>query len=101
MADDGSAPAAGGPVSGRFVVSVIAGEPTVDDLEREDVRIAASHRIGAVGVGEPALVACVASAHRSLAFEVSRELIERIKAELPIWKRQVVSDGRHNWQGLK
>ena len=30
MADDGSAPAAGGPVSGRFVVSVIAGEPTVD-----------------------------------------------------------------------
>ena len=73
----------------------------VDDLEREDVRIAASHRIGEVGVGEPALVACVASAHRSLAFEVSRELIERIKAELPIWKRQVVSDGRHNWQGLK
>ena len=62
--------------------------------------LAVSHRTGTVEVGEPALVACVASAHRALAFEVSRDLIERIKREVPIWKRQVESDVSHNWQGL-
>ncbi len=65
------------------------------------VCLAVSHRIGAVEVGQPALVACVASAHRAAAFEVSRELVERIKEEVPIWKRQVESDGKHNWQGLR
>lgn len=62
--------------------------------------LAVSHRIGSVEVGQPALIACVASAHRALAYEVSRELVERIKREVPIWKRQVESDGSHNWQGL-
>ena len=71
------------------------------ELVRDGIRIAVSHRTGAVEVGEPALVACVASAHRALAYEVSRELIERIKAEVPIWKRQIVADGSHNWQGLR
>ena len=73
----------------------------VEELGRPDVRIAVSHRTGTVAVGEPALIACVASAHRALAYEVSRELIERVKTDVPIWKRQVVADGSHNWQGLK
>ena len=73
----------------------------VTELEQAEVRIAVSHRTGTVSVGEPALIACVASAHRAMAYEVSRELIERVKAELPIWKRQVIADGTHNWQGLK
>ena len=71
------------------------------ELEQDGSRIAVSHRTGAVKVGEPALIACVASAHRALAFEVSSDLIERVKAEVPIWKRQVVTDGTHNWQGLR
>jgi molybdopterin synthase catalytic subunit len=72
-----------------------------DELDRPDIRIAVSHRTGTVAVGEPALIACVAAAHRQLAYEVSRELVERIKAEVPIWKHQVAADGSKNWQGLR
>jgi len=65
------------------------------------VNIAVSHRVGTVGVGEIALLACVASAHRAIAYETNRQLIEHIKHELPIWKRQIDTDGHHNWQGLR
>ena len=71
------------------------------DIESPDIRLAVSHRIGTVEVGQPALIACVASAHRDRAYEASRELVERIKSEGPIWKQQMVTDGSHNWQGLK
>jgi molybdopterin synthase catalytic subunit len=71
------------------------------ELERPGIRIAVSHRTGTVKVGEPALVACVAAAHRELAYEVSRELVERVKSEVPIWKQQIAADGSENWQGLK
>lgn len=80
----------------QAILSRIAAE-----LERPEVRVAVSHRSGSVAVGEPALIACVAAAHRDLAYEVSRELIERVKAEVPIWKHQVAADGSGNWQGLK
>ena len=73
----------------------------VEELERPEVRIAVSHRTGSVAVGEPALIACVAAAHRQPAYEVSRELVERVKAEVPIWKHQVAADGSKNWQGLR
>ncbi|GMA92647.1 hypothetical protein GCM10025869_31760 [Homoserinibacter gongjuensis] len=42
----------------------------------------------------------VAAAHRGEAFEVCRVLIERIKAELPVWKRQVEADGTTAWKGI-
>lgn len=76
-------------------------ERIVSETEQPGTRIAVSHRIGLLEIGEPALIACVASAHRALAFDVSRDLIERVKAEVPIWKKQMVADGPHNWQGLK
>jgi molybdopterin synthase catalytic subunit len=65
-----------------------------------EVRIAVSHRVGTLAVGDLALVACVASAHRDQAFRVSRELIESIKRELPVWKRQLQPDGTATWVGL-
>ena len=71
------------------------------EASRPGTSIAVSHRTGPVEVGQPALIACVAAAHRGLAYEVSRDLVERIKRELPIWKRQVDTEGRHNWQGLR
>jgi len=64
------------------------------------VIVAVSHRTGSLSVGDVALVACVATAHRALAYEVSRELVERIKAELPVWKKQHAVDGTHHWVGL-
>jgi molybdopterin synthase catalytic subunit len=62
--------------------------------------VAVSHRIGRLVVGEAAVVIAVASAHRGDAFDVCRALIESIKAELPIWKRQVEADGTTAWKGI-
>lgn len=63
-------------------------------------RVAVSHRIGRLAVGDLALVACVATAHRSDAYDLSRALVERIKAELPVWKKQYTADGDAHWVGL-
>ncbi|MGN8244433.1 molybdenum cofactor biosynthesis protein MoaE [Cellulomonas soli] len=62
--------------------------------------VAVSHRIGHLGVGEPALVAVVTSAHRAEAFDACRVLVETVKAELPVWKREILADGSHVWVGL-
>lgn len=75
-------------------------EKVASEAARPGTCLAVSHRIGTVEVGQPALIACVSSAHRKLAYEVSRDLIERIKREVPIWKQQFESGGNHNWQGL-
>jgi molybdopterin synthase catalytic subunit len=50
---------------------------------------AAEHRVGSVPLGEPAIVVAVSAAHREEAFAGAREAIDRIKAEAPIWKREV------------
>ncbi len=65
-----------------------------------DATVAVSHRVGRLGVGEAAVVIAVASAHRAEAFEVCRTIIESIKTDLPVWKRQVEADGTTAWKGL-
>lgn len=65
-----------------------------------DAVVAVSHRIGRLNVGEAAVVIAVASAHRNDAFTVCREVIEAIKRELPVWKRQVEADGTTAWKGI-
>lgn len=65
-----------------------------------DAIVAVSHRVGRLGVGEAAVVIAVAAAHRGEAFEVCRALIEGIKAELPVWKRQLEADGTTAWKGI-
>jgi molybdopterin synthase catalytic subunit len=65
-----------------------------------EVRVAAVHRIGHLDVGDLALVVSVASAHRAEAFEVCRVVVEDIKAEVPIWKRQQTAGGDSHWVGL-
>lgn len=57
--------------------------------------IAAEHRTGPVPLGEPSVVVTVAAAHRGPAFAAAREAIDRIKAEAPIWKREVEGDESH------
>jgi molybdopterin synthase catalytic subunit len=58
---------------------------------------AAEHRVGAVPLGEPAVVVAVSAGHREEAFAGAREAIDRIKAEVPIWKREVEADGERRW----
>jgi len=72
----------------------------LDEIAAEipGVCVAASHRVGSLQVGDAA-VACAASApHRGEAFHACRELIDRIKARLPIWKREHGPDGPY-WVG--
>ncbi|WP_062517293.1 molybdenum cofactor biosynthesis protein MoaE [Demequina gelatinilytica] len=62
--------------------------------------LALTHRVGLLGVGEPAIVAAAASAHRAEAFAACRDAVERVKAEVPVWKREVLADGSHTWVGI-
>ena len=62
--------------------------------------VAVSHRVGRLVVGDAAVIIAVASGHREEAFTVCREVIESIKRELPVWKRQVEADGTTAWKGL-
>ncbi|SIS13886.1 molybdenum cofactor biosynthesis protein MoaE [Microbacterium sp. RURRCA19A] len=65
-----------------------------------DAIVAVSHRVGRLEVGEAAVIIAVASGHRAAAFEVCRTVIETIKTDLPVWKRQVEADGTTAWKGL-
>ena len=59
--------------------------------------VAVSHRIGDLRVGDAALVAAVSAAHRAEAFAACERLVDLVKRSLPIWKRQVFSDGTDEW----
>jgi molybdopterin synthase catalytic subunit len=61
--------------------------------------VAATHRVGALQIGEPALVVAVAADHRRAAFETCAQLVDAIKARLPVWKRQFFADGSDEWVG--
>ncbi len=58
---------------------------------------AAEHRVGAVPLSEPAVVVAVSAPHREEAFAGAREAIDRIKAEAPIWKREIEAAGEPRW----
>ena len=62
--------------------------------------VAVSHRIGRLEVGDVAVVIAVSSSHRAEAFDVCRTIIETIKTDLPVWKRQIQADGTTAWKGL-
>ena len=61
--------------------------------------IAASHRIGTLDIGDAALVVAVAADHRRAAFDTCADLVDAVKARLPVWKHQVFADGSDEWVG--
>ena len=60
-------------------------------------RVAASHRVGLLEVGEASVMVAASSAHRDLAFRAARRLIDRIKEVLPVWKYEHFADGTREW----
>lgn len=59
-----------------------------------------AHRLGEVPIGEAAVVVVVSAPHRGPAFEACRHLMDRVKHELPIWKRERLQDaGGERWIG--
>jgi molybdopterin synthase catalytic subunit len=65
--------------------------------EPDVLALAISHRIGRLVVGDIALVAAVCTAHRREAFDLCARLVDEAKSTLPIWKRQVFTDGSDEW----
>ncbi len=61
------------------------------------VRVAVAHRVGHLAVGEASIVIVASSPHRAQAYEASRYCIDRIKAVLPIWKRERYVEGDATW----
>ena len=59
--------------------------------------VAVSHRVGMLGIGDVALACAVSSSHRGQAFAACAELVDLVKERLPIWKRQVFTDGDEEW----
>ena len=62
------------------------------------VRLAALHRIGSLSVGDVAVICAASAVHRGEAFQACRALIDRIKHQVPIWKREHGPDGPY-WVG--
>ena len=60
-------------------------------------RIAVRHRLGRVPLGEATIIIAVSAAHRDEAYRASRLIIDRIKHEAPIWKREILPDGSGQW----
>ena len=62
---------------------------------------AAEHRVGSVPLSEPSVAVAVSAPHRGEAFAGAREVIDRIKAEAPIWKQEVEGDERRWVEGTR
>jgi molybdopterin synthase catalytic subunit len=74
----------------REVAEEVAKDPAVHG-------VAVSHRVGTLHIGDVALAAAVATAHRAEAFAACARLVDEVKARLPVWKRQVFADGAEEW----
>ncbi|WP_410636982.1 molybdenum cofactor biosynthesis protein MoaE [Amycolatopsis sp. lyj-346] len=84
----------GHPSAGQVIADVVA------DLSARwtGVRaVAVSHRLGALTIGDVALACAVAAEHRGQAFTACSELVDEVKARLPVWKHQHFTDGTDEW----
>jgi molybdopterin synthase catalytic subunit len=93
---------------GRSVTELeYVGHPTAQDVIAElaaefsarpgITAVAVSHRVGLLGIGDVALACAVSAPHRGEAFATCAELVDEVKKRLPIWKRQVFTDGEEEW----
>lgn len=72
-------------------------EKIVDEAAEKwpGTRVAIAHRVGRLAIGDAAVVVVAASAHRGEAFEACRFAIDTLKVTVPIWKREVATDGAY------
>src|SRR5262245_40751470 len=80
--------------SAEAVLAEVAAEVAKDPAV---LGVAVSHRVGELVVGDVALAAAVATAHRGEAFAVCARLVDMVKARLPVWKHQHFTDGTEEW----
>lgn len=93
---------------GRSVTELeYVGHPSANDViaeiaaefaARPEVHaVAVSHRVGMLAIGDVALACAVSTSHRREAFTLCAELVDEVKRRLPIWKRQLFTDGQEEW----
>jgi molybdopterin synthase catalytic subunit len=71
-----------------------------DEVNRHGIlRAVAVHRTGPIAIGESAVWVGVASEHRGAAFAAAQAIMERLKYELPVWKKETYRDGSIEWVG--
>lgn len=80
--------------SARDVLAEVAGSIAA---EPDVLALAVAHRVGVLAIGDVALVAAVATGHRHEAFDTCGRLVDEVKSRLPVWKRQVFTDGTDEW----
>ncbi len=68
--------------------------------EHPGTALAAVHRTGELAVGDLAVVVAASASHRAEAFAACRSLIDTLKEQVPIWKREEFRDGSHTWVGM-
>ena len=56
-------------------------------------KIAVAHAVGRVDIGQPAVVIAVSAAHRDASFKACRYIIDTLKKTVPIWKKEIFTDG--------
>jgi molybdopterin synthase catalytic subunit len=59
--------------------------------------VAIVHRVGELAVGEASVIVAVSAPHRAEAFEACRHGIERLKQDVPIWKKEGLVSGEAHW----
>jgi molybdopterin synthase catalytic subunit len=76
-----------------------------DEIEAEmpGTRLACLHRTGCLRVGDIAVICAASAPHRAEAFAACQALINRLKARVPIWKREQGAGGAHwiGWQDVR
>lgn len=86
------------PKAGEVIVG-IAARAAAEFGDRGVHRLWVGHRVGELRVGDVAFLVAVSASHRAEAFEVCSWLVEEVKRDIPVWKRQVFPDGTHEWSG--
>jgi molybdopterin synthase catalytic subunit len=61
------------------------------------IKMVLLHRVGRVGLAEPSVLIALSTPHRGDAFEACRFLIDTLKAEVAIWKKEIWADGNSSW----
>jgi molybdopterin synthase catalytic subunit len=83
---------------GHPTAPALIAEIAAEFAARPEVQsVAVSHRVGLLAIGDVALACAVSAGHRGQAFAACAELVDEVKARLPIWKRQVFTDGEEEW----
>ncbi len=59
--------------------------------------IAMVHRIGRLEIGESSILIAIAAPHRQPAFEACAHAMDRVKEEVPVWKKEFFADGESHW----